>query len=133
MDGGFLVLDSRDLSVVHEGRDSREFITDIKYNLDGTALACGSNDAKIYVYDVTNSYSLRGVFSQVRPGCRPSCCAAVVGTALCSCLVCGMFCVLLLLLVASLVSVMALCLSGGGELEGGIASQLWLVCLRRDG
>ncbi len=66
MDGGFLILDARDLSVVHEGRDSREWITDIKYNLDGTVLACGSMDCKIYVYDVANAFVLRGIFSQVR-------------------------------------------------------------------
>ena len=65
MDGGFLVLDARDLSVVHEGRDSREWITDIKYNLDGTVLACGSMDCKIYIYDVANSFALRGIFNQV--------------------------------------------------------------------
>ncbi len=74
MDGGFLILDSRDLSVVHEGRDSREWITDIKYNLDGSVLACGSMDGKIYLYEVAAGFSVKGVFSQVCVCARPCGC-----------------------------------------------------------
>ena len=71
LDGGFLILDARDLSVVHEGRDSKEWITDIKYSPDGTTLAAGSHDSKIYLYDVTGAFAVKGVFSQV------SACSAV--------------------------------------------------------
>lgn len=37
-DGGFLILDSRDLSIVHEGRDTKEWITEVRYTPDGTRL-----------------------------------------------------------------------------------------------
>lgn len=64
LDGGFLILDARDLSVVHEGRDSKEWISEIKYSPDGTTLACGSRDGKVYLYDVAGAYSVKGIFSQ---------------------------------------------------------------------
>ena len=53
-DGAFVVLDATDLSVIHEGQDSRDWIQDIKFSADGRLLALGSQDTKIYLYDVQN-------------------------------------------------------------------------------
>ena len=62
-DGAYVVLDATDFSVVHEGQDSRDWIQDIKFSADGRLLALGSQDTKIYLYDVqtdaTRSFHLR--------------------------------------------------------------------------
>eukprot|EP01029_Cantina_marsupialis_P023861 TRINITY_DN60145_c1_g2_i1.p1 TRINITY_DN60145_c1_g2~~TRINITY_DN60145_c1_g2_i1.p1 ORF type:complete len:2255 (-),score=740.92 TRINITY_DN60145_c1_g2_i1:196-6960(-) len=63
-DGAFVVLNAADLSLVHEGRDSKEYITDIKYTPDGLTLGVASRDGKIYLYDVGNNYALRGSFDR---------------------------------------------------------------------
>jgi microtubule-associated protein-like 6 len=57
--GAFQVLDFATLEEVHQARDSREFITDIRFSPDGKSLAVASFDNKIYLYDTTNSYMLR--------------------------------------------------------------------------
>ena len=61
-DGAFLVLNEGDLSVVHEGKDSKQWITVIEWSDDGATLAVGSFDACIYLYDVGGGFSLKGVF-----------------------------------------------------------------------
>lgn len=62
-DGAFVILDAEDLSVIHEGQDSRDWIRDVKFSPDGKLLALGSEDTKIYLYDVgegsTRSFTLR--------------------------------------------------------------------------
>ena len=61
-DGAFMVLNERDLSVAHEGRDSKFWLSECKYSPDGNTLALGSHDNKIYLYDVGAGYTLKGVF-----------------------------------------------------------------------
>ena len=63
-DGGFLILDCRDLSTVHEGRDCKEWVTDIRFTPDGNTMALASADSKIYLYDVGNAYMVKGIFEQ---------------------------------------------------------------------
>ena len=58
-DGAFLILDSMTLKPVFEGRDSRHWIQDVKFNPDGTSFAIGSMDHKIYIYH-RESFRLKG-------------------------------------------------------------------------
>lgn len=53
--GQFYLLRGADLSVLHEGQDSRDWITDIKWSPDGSTLAIASQDSKVYVYQITNT------------------------------------------------------------------------------
>jgi len=61
-DGAFLILDaqSKGLPVIHEARDSKQWISDVKFSPDKSTFAVGSHDNKIYLYDVANSFNLRG-------------------------------------------------------------------------
>ena len=63
-DGSVLVLLAEDLSVVHEARDTKHWITCIQYSQDGLTLAAGSYDNSIYLYDVQQDYVKRAVFSK---------------------------------------------------------------------
>ena len=51
-DGAFIILNEDDLTIVHEARDSKQTLTDVKFSLDGNSLAFGSMDRCIYVYNV---------------------------------------------------------------------------------
>ena len=51
-DGAFIVLNEEDLTIIHEARDSKQTLTDVKFSLDGNSLAFGSMDRCIYVYNV---------------------------------------------------------------------------------
>ena len=64
-DGTFIILDSRDLSIIHEGRDSREWITDVKYTPDGKPHCCGAG----------------GYMALPLTGC---CCCCFAATTMCS-------------------------------------------------
>ncbi len=64
-DGVFMIMSvPGDYEIVHEGRDTREWITDAKFSSDGDTLALGSRDNNIYLYDVSNGYAARAVFSK---------------------------------------------------------------------
>jgi microtubule-associated protein-like 6 len=63
-DGKWIVLDSEDLQVTHEARDSNKWITDMKYSPNGSMLAIGCFDNKIYVYGVNDGYSLSCIIGQ---------------------------------------------------------------------
>jgi WD40 repeat protein/Ca2+-binding EF-hand superfamily protein len=58
-DGAMLVISVDSMSVIHQARDSREWISDVKFSPDGKSFAIGSNDNKIYVYDVMRDFALR--------------------------------------------------------------------------
>ena len=62
--GGFLIISASAMETTHEGKDSKQWITDIKYTPDGNTLAVASHDSRIYIYDVSNGYMMRGVFSK---------------------------------------------------------------------
>jgi microtubule-associated protein-like 6 len=57
-DGAFIIINSSTMLVEHEGRDSREWITDAKYSPDGKMLALSSNDNLIYLYNADDGYPL---------------------------------------------------------------------------
>lgn len=61
-DGAFVVLNEKDLAMVHEGRNSKQWITDIKFSPDGATLALGSYDNSVYLYDIGGGYAVKGVF-----------------------------------------------------------------------
>ena len=54
-----LILNSDDLSISRESRDSREWISDVKFSPDGKTFGMGSQDNKIYLYDVERSFALK--------------------------------------------------------------------------
>lgn len=57
-EGGYVLLSEEDLTIVHEGRDSKQIITDCKFNADGQAFALGSGDGCIYVYNTKDASAL---------------------------------------------------------------------------
>jgi WD40 repeat protein len=54
-------LNEADLAVVHEGRDSKYPISDIRFSPDASTLAVASQDNKIYLYDVPGGYAVKGI------------------------------------------------------------------------
>lgn len=50
-EGGFVVLSEETLTIVFEGRDSKQLITDVKFSPDGETLAMSSYDGSIYIYN----------------------------------------------------------------------------------
>ena len=50
-DGAFVVLSRKDLTVIHEGRDSKQMIACVAFSPDGATLAVGSFDRSIYLYN----------------------------------------------------------------------------------
>jgi WD40 repeat protein len=58
-DGAFVVLGATDLKMVHEGKDSNEAIKFVKFSNDSKILAVGSEDSKIYLYNVRDHFSRR--------------------------------------------------------------------------
>ena len=62
--GGFVVLDTRNLAtVVHEGREQRQWIRDLAWSPDGHVLNIASNDHSIASVDATNKFAPRYLFS----------------------------------------------------------------------
>eukprot|EP00941_MAST-03F_sp_MAST-3F-sp1_P000793 g793.t1 len=62
-DGAFCVFDAQDLSLVHEGRPSKEWLTDIAYDNDGKRLVMGSRDGKLYVLS-SKDYEVQSVLDK---------------------------------------------------------------------
>ena len=58
-DGSFVVLSANELKLVHEGKDTNEAIRFVKFSNDAKILAVGSDDGKIYCYNVRDHYSRR--------------------------------------------------------------------------
>ncbi|CAM9397168.1 unnamed protein product, partial [Phaeothamnion confervicola] len=50
-EGGFLILRESDLTVVHEGRDSKRAIAAVAWSSDGATLAVASRDGCVYLYN----------------------------------------------------------------------------------
>eukprot|EP00948_MAST-09A_sp_MAST-9A-sp1_P002160 g2160.t1 len=63
-DGSYLILNENDLTVGHEARDSKMWISDIKFSPDGNSLAVASQDNKIYLYDVSNGFLAKAVMDR---------------------------------------------------------------------
>jgi len=61
-DGSVVILNEKDLVMIHEGRNSKQWVTDIKYSPDGATLALGSYDNSLYLYDVAGGYAVKGVY-----------------------------------------------------------------------
>ena len=51
-DGKWIIMNENDLNILYETRDSKKYITEIKWSQNGENIAVGSWDSKIYVYDV---------------------------------------------------------------------------------
>ena len=51
-DGAYVVLSEADLTIIHEARDSKQPISDVKFSPDGATLALSSHDRCIYLYNV---------------------------------------------------------------------------------
>lgn len=50
--GAFVVLEATDLTIVHEARDSKEPISQLRFSQDGKTLAIATMDSSIYLYNV---------------------------------------------------------------------------------
>uniref|UniRef100_K3XBQ4 HELP domain-containing protein n=1 Tax=Globisporangium ultimum (strain ATCC 200006 / CBS 805.95 / DAOM BR144) TaxID=431595 RepID=K3XBQ4_GLOUD len=64
--GAFVILDAQTLEVVHEGRDSKQSVADIKFSPDLTLLALGSIDHCVYFYSTLDNFSLRFKFPKAK-------------------------------------------------------------------
>ena len=64
LDGSFQILDASSFKVIYHGRNSQQWVTDIRYSPDGSMLALASFDSKIYVYDALREYVLRSVMKK---------------------------------------------------------------------
>jgi microtubule-associated protein-like 6 len=67
-DGKFVVLHPDDLELIHEARDSKKWIQEMKFSPDGNTLAVGSHDDKIYLYDVGNGFAIKATISTHKNG-----------------------------------------------------------------
>jgi WD40 repeat protein/Ca2+-binding EF-hand superfamily protein len=63
-DGKFVILHPDDLELIHEARDSKKWIQELKFSSDGNTLAVGSRDNKIYLYDVGNGFAIKATISK---------------------------------------------------------------------
>lgn len=57
-DGAFMVLEADSLEIVYEDRKAKKYISDVQYSPDGTFLAVGSQDGKLFFHDVRNAYTV---------------------------------------------------------------------------
>jgi echinoderm microtubule-associated protein-like 6 len=62
-DGKWIILDTTTWQSTYEARDSKAWITVIKYSHNGEFLAMGAFDNKIYVYNTFQAYALSAVIS----------------------------------------------------------------------
>jgi microtubule-associated protein-like 6 len=63
-DGKWIVIDTVDYQVSHEARDSNKWLREIKYSPNGHFIVIGSDDNRIYVYNVQEGYALAAMISQ---------------------------------------------------------------------
>jgi WD40 repeat protein len=59
--GAYKILNAETLEVVAAGQDSDAWIQEIRYSPDGTTLAIGSHDDKVYLYDVAAGYKKKAI------------------------------------------------------------------------
>lgn len=45
-----MIIDAKTMEIVAKGRDSKQWITDLKYSPDSSTFALSSADEKIYIY-----------------------------------------------------------------------------------
>ena len=53
-EGAFRVFNTKDLTLQHQSRDSKQTLTDCKHSMDGKYVAFASMDSKIYIYESCN-------------------------------------------------------------------------------
>lgn len=66
--GAFAILDASTLDIIFHGRDSKEWITDIKFSPNGSHLALASMDGCVYIYDARNGFKLSFVCEKLKQG-----------------------------------------------------------------
>lgn len=62
--GAIAVLDASTLEVIHEGRDSKQSVLDVRFSPDQTLLAVASADHAVYFYSPLDSFALRFKFAK---------------------------------------------------------------------
>lgn len=62
-EGGFTVFQVSDMKKLHEGKDSSEAISVIKFSSNSKFMAIGSYDSKVYVYTVEDLFSIRTIIT----------------------------------------------------------------------
>lgn len=62
-EGAFVVLNSSDMKLTHEGKDSNEPIRVVRFSPDSNLLAVGSEDSCIYIYNVKDHFSRRNIIT----------------------------------------------------------------------
>ena len=63
-DGKWMVFKAEDLTLLYEARDTKQWISDIKFSPDGLTLAIGAHDNKIWLYDVNADFAHRAAFEK---------------------------------------------------------------------
>lgn len=63
-DGKWIIIDTIDFQISHEARDSTKWLRDILYSPNGQYIAIGSEDWKVYVYNVNEGYACCAVITQ---------------------------------------------------------------------
>jgi WD40 repeat protein len=63
-DGKWSVVSTADWTIIHRAHDTRTPVTDIKFTADGATLGVAAADGRLFLYDVTGGFTLRGVFDK---------------------------------------------------------------------
>ena len=63
-EGSFAIYNEADMATLHEARDSKQLIADIKFSPDGKTLAVGSHDNSVYLYNVLHHYKKKAKFNK---------------------------------------------------------------------
>jgi len=62
-DGAYMVFQASDLSIMHEGRDSQEWVRELCFSPDDRRLACATQDNKVFLYDTADGFARAAVIS----------------------------------------------------------------------
>ena len=63
-EGSFRIFNEADLTLLHETRDSKQFISEIRFSPDGKTLAVGSHDNSVYLYNVLQHFKRKAKFNK---------------------------------------------------------------------
>jgi microtubule-associated protein-like 6 len=62
-DGAFIVFQVSDLSIMHEGRDSQEWVRELSFSPDGRRMTIATQDNQVIVYDTGDGFARSAVIT----------------------------------------------------------------------